>query len=432
MPQFVPSTLRMQRVVHAPPCIDPLSVKNLDLATPFVDEICKSYGIDPTRPIVCQISRFDPWKDPVGVIEAFRIVREQVPDAQLVLAGSMATDDPEGFHYWELAEAAAAGDPHIHLLSNIQQVGSVQINAFQRAADVVVQKSLREGFGLTVSEASVEGPPGGRRPVRRHHAADRGRRRRFPRRLRSRTARSASSNCSPTRSRRRDGRGRPRARPPFVPVDPGTRRLASPVRITVNGAPDDRRLPPRPLPVHETADGTFHARRGAGGVVSALGPLLRGPRRTGRTGSPPRSATTTAPRSRPACAHAEGVASTSSTSIRRSTACTTTSCRTACCGSCTTACSTSSAVRASTCASARRGTRTSQVNRTFADAVAGDARRRGDMVLVQDYQLCLVPQFVTRVAPRPARSCTSRTSRSAARRRSASSPTTSPRRCAAR
>jgi trehalose synthase len=164
MPQFVPASLQSQRVVHAPPCIDPLSVKNLDLARPFVEEINKSYGIRPDAPIVCQISRFDPWKDPVGVIEAFRIVQEQFPDAQLVLAGSMATDDPEGFHYWELAETAAGDDSHIHLLSNIQQVGSVQINAFQRAADVVVQKSLREGFGLTVSEGLWKGRPvvGGR------------------------------------------------------------------------------------------------------------------------------------------------------------------------------------------------------------------------------------------------------------------------------
>ncbi len=111
-----------------------------------------------------QVSRFDPWKDPVGVIEAFRIVREEVPDAQLVLAGSMATDDPEGFHFWELADEARAGDPDIHLVSNIQQVGAVQINAFQRAADVVMQKSLREGFGLTVSEGLWKGRPvvGGR------------------------------------------------------------------------------------------------------------------------------------------------------------------------------------------------------------------------------------------------------------------------------
>ena len=164
MPEFVPASLEMDRIVHAPPCIDPLSVKNLDLAAPFCLEITKQYGIDPRRPLVCQVSRFDPWKDPTGVIDAFRIIREQVTDAQLLLAGSMATDDPEGFRVWEDTEAARAGDPDIHLLSNLHQVGAVQINAFQRMASVVVQKSLREGFGLTVSEALWKGRPvvGGR------------------------------------------------------------------------------------------------------------------------------------------------------------------------------------------------------------------------------------------------------------------------------
>jgi trehalose synthase len=164
MPQFVPESLSMERVVHAPPCIDPLSVKNLDLPMPFCLEIAKQYGIDPKRPIVCQVSRYDPWKDPIGVIEAFRTVRSQVQDAQLLLAGSMATDDPEGFKVWEDTEAARAGDRDIHLLSNLHQVGAVQINAFQRIASVMVQKSLREGFGLTVSEALWKGRPvvGGR------------------------------------------------------------------------------------------------------------------------------------------------------------------------------------------------------------------------------------------------------------------------------
>jgi trehalose synthase len=164
MPEFVPSSLDMDHVVHAPPCIDPLSVKNLELPMPFCTEITKQYGIDPSRPIMCQVSRYDPWKDPVGVIEAFRLVREQVPDAQLVLAGSMATDDPEGFRVWEQTEEARGGDRDIHLLSNLHQVGNVQINAFQRVAHVTVQKSLREGFGLTVSEALWKGRPvvGGR------------------------------------------------------------------------------------------------------------------------------------------------------------------------------------------------------------------------------------------------------------------------------
>jgi trehalose synthase len=164
MPEFVPSSLSMDRIVQAPPCIDPLSVKNLDLPQPFMSEIVKQYGIDPDRPLLCQVSRYDPWKDPLGVIEAYRLVRERVPDVQLVLAGSMATDDPEGFQVWEEVDAAREGDSDIHLLSNIQQVGNVQINAFQRAADVVIQKSLREGFGLTVSEGLWKGRPviGGR------------------------------------------------------------------------------------------------------------------------------------------------------------------------------------------------------------------------------------------------------------------------------
>ena len=164
MPHFVPDSLRMDRVVFAPPCIDPLSVKNLELPPPFVDEIVKQYGVRPNDPLIVQVSRFDPWKDPIGVIEAYRIVREEFPNVQLVLAGSMATDDPEGFHFWELANEARAGDEKVHLLSNIQQVGNVQINAFQRAADVIMQKSIREGFGLTVSEGLWKGRPavGGR------------------------------------------------------------------------------------------------------------------------------------------------------------------------------------------------------------------------------------------------------------------------------
>lgn len=159
MPGFVPASMPAEGVRIAPPCIDPLSVKNLDLPEPFVTEICKQYGVDTNRPMMVQVSRFDPWKDPLGVLEAYRIVREEIPDLQLVLAGSMATDDPEGFHVWETVDAARAGDRDIHLLSNIQQVGNVQINAFQRAGDVVVQKSLREGFGLTVAEALWKGRP---------------------------------------------------------------------------------------------------------------------------------------------------------------------------------------------------------------------------------------------------------------------------------
>jgi trehalose synthase len=140
-------------VAIIPPSIDPLSPKNTWLDHEAVFEILAAYGIDSHRPIVTQISRFDPWKDPVGVIEAFRLARQEVPDIQLVLAGSMAHDDPEAWHLLDMAQEIRADDPDIHILTNLQDVGPVAINAFQRASTVVVQKSIREGFGLTAAEA---------------------------------------------------------------------------------------------------------------------------------------------------------------------------------------------------------------------------------------------------------------------------------------
>jgi trehalose synthase len=118
-----------------------------------VREILVGYGIDAERPIVTQVSRFDPWKDPFGVIDAYRKVKEDVPPLQLVLVGSMAHDDPEGWHYLEQTEERRAADPDIHVLTNLQGVGDIAVNAFQRASAVALQKSIREGFGLTVSEA---------------------------------------------------------------------------------------------------------------------------------------------------------------------------------------------------------------------------------------------------------------------------------------
>jgi trehalose synthase len=146
-------------VAIVPPSIDPLSPKNTSLDPEAVTEILSAYGIDTRRPIVTQISRFDPWKDPVGVIEAFRLARERAPDAQLILAGSMAHDDPEAWHLLDLTQEHRADDPDIHILTNIQDVGPVAINAFQRASDVAVQKSIREGFGLTAAEAMWKGRP---------------------------------------------------------------------------------------------------------------------------------------------------------------------------------------------------------------------------------------------------------------------------------
>ena len=105
------------------------------------------------------MSRFDPWKDPLGVIDAYREVKEQVEDVQLALVGSMATDDPEGWEFFNSTMAYADGDPDIHILNNLNSVGAIEVNAFQSQADVVIQKSTREGFGLTVSEALWKGRP---------------------------------------------------------------------------------------------------------------------------------------------------------------------------------------------------------------------------------------------------------------------------------
>jgi trehalose synthase len=151
--QYVPAALDggLRRIV--PPAIDPLSPKNMALSPEDAAYVCEQFGIDPGRPLICQVSRFDPWKDPIGVIDAYRAVREELPDAQLALVGSMATDDPEGWEFFHRTFRHADGDPDIKILNNLNNVGAIEVNAFQSQADVVMQKSLREGFGLTVTEA---------------------------------------------------------------------------------------------------------------------------------------------------------------------------------------------------------------------------------------------------------------------------------------
>jgi trehalose synthase len=110
------------------------------------------------------VSRFDPWKDPLGVVEAYRRARREIPDLQLALVGSLALDDPEGWPMYHEMSAATRGDPEIHLFTNLVGVGNIEVNAFQRLSKVIVQKSLREGFGLVVSESLWKGTPviGGR------------------------------------------------------------------------------------------------------------------------------------------------------------------------------------------------------------------------------------------------------------------------------
>ena len=156
--QYVPSGMD-GRAHIVPPAIDPLAPKNMAFSPEDAVYICEQFGIDVDRPLLCQVSRFDPWKDPLGVIDAYRIVKEQLPDVQLALVGSMATDDPEGWDYFNATVAHADGDPDIHILNNLNNVGAIEVNAFQSHSDVVIQKSTREGFGLTVTEAIWKGRP---------------------------------------------------------------------------------------------------------------------------------------------------------------------------------------------------------------------------------------------------------------------------------
>jgi len=139
------------------PCIDPLSEKNKELEESYIREVCDNFGVDRSRPIVTQISRFDRLKDPVGVIQAYKMAKKYV-DFQLVLAGGSASDDPEGAIVLREVMEAADEDPDIIVL-DLPPWSALEINALQRASTIIVQKSLKEGFGLTVTEGLWKGKP---------------------------------------------------------------------------------------------------------------------------------------------------------------------------------------------------------------------------------------------------------------------------------
>ncbi|MGD2136738.1 MAG: glycosyltransferase [Gammaproteobacteria bacterium] len=141
-----------------PPSIDPLSDKNRDMDPAEIDAVCSRFGLDRERPLILQVSRFDRFKDPLGVVQAYRLAKEFTPALQLVLAGGTATDDPEGEAVFREVQTAARDDPDVHLLL-LPPDAHLAINALQRTADIVLQKSLREGFGLTVTEALWKARP---------------------------------------------------------------------------------------------------------------------------------------------------------------------------------------------------------------------------------------------------------------------------------
>jgi len=151
-----------QRLPHPiyliPPSIDPLTDKNMALDEVEVAAVGPTFGIDPERPMMLQVSRFDRFKDPLGVVQAYRLAKQHYPSLQLVLAGGGASDDPEGAVVLEEVNAACEGDGDAHVLL-LPPDAHRTINALQRAADIVLQKSIREGFGLTVTEALWKGKP---------------------------------------------------------------------------------------------------------------------------------------------------------------------------------------------------------------------------------------------------------------------------------
>ncbi len=159
MPEFVPAPVPGARVRCFPPAIDPLSPKNMALPVPMRDRIVRWTGIQLDRPLLTQVSRFDPWKDPLGVIRVYRELRARHPGLQLALLGSMALDDPESWTFYDRIVKEVEEDPDICVASNFTGIGNLEVNAFQAASDAVIQKSIREGFGLIVSETIWKGTP---------------------------------------------------------------------------------------------------------------------------------------------------------------------------------------------------------------------------------------------------------------------------------
>lgn len=142
-----------------PPTIDPLSARNADISPDTYNSILTRYSIDPERPLICQVSRFDRWSDPTGAIDAYRLVKREIPEVQLVLVANVLSSESEAWPYYERAARYAGEDFDIHLLSSLNSVGPLEINSFQRAAQVALQKSIRKGFSPAVAQAGWKNKP---------------------------------------------------------------------------------------------------------------------------------------------------------------------------------------------------------------------------------------------------------------------------------
>jgi len=157
--EYAPPSLRFPHIYVNPPAIDPTSPKNRHVYREERETILPRFDVDFDRPVISQVGRFDPWKDPLGVIDAYRLVKKKIPKVQLLLVASMARDDPEGWMWFERSARHAGEDPDIHFMTDLRGVGALEVNVLQRETDVSIAKSLREGFGLIVSESMWKSVP---------------------------------------------------------------------------------------------------------------------------------------------------------------------------------------------------------------------------------------------------------------------------------
>jgi len=163
LPDYVAPNIDPDKVCIIYPAIDPLTEKNKPMPEKKAKKIIADHGIDAAKPLICQISRFDPWKDPVGVIESYKIAKKKFPNLQLALMGLIiAKDDPEAIEMYDKVKKAKGNDPAIHLFADPKKLkvsNDEMVSALQTASDIVIQKSIREGFGLTVTEAMWKAKP---------------------------------------------------------------------------------------------------------------------------------------------------------------------------------------------------------------------------------------------------------------------------------
>lgn len=162
--EYFPSNVK-EKCRAFPPSIDPLSEKNIELNENFVREVLKKLEIDPQRPLITVVARFDPWKDLFSAIDVYRLVKREVPSVQLAIVSAMASDDPEGWIFFEKVLRYAGTDEDIKFCTNLKGVGSKEVNSIQRSSTVALHTATREGFGLVISEALYKRVPVVARPV---------------------------------------------------------------------------------------------------------------------------------------------------------------------------------------------------------------------------------------------------------------------------